>query len=62
MGCARSPVSSKRVGVPADALAAADAASDAENVRDEVQILDTRHVLVQVGIVRDIGDFPLAVQ
>jgi len=34
----------------------------AENVRNEVQIPDTRHVLVQVWIVRDIGDFPLAFQ
>ena len=44
MGWARSPVSSKRVRVAGGCAPGAVAASDAENVRDEVQVLDTRHV------------------
>ena len=51
----------KGVRVPADALAP-QSGIHAENVRDEVQILDTRHVLVQVGIVRNVGNLPLAFQ
>ena len=33
-----------------------------KNVRNEVQVLDARHVLVQVRIVGNVGHIPLAVQ
>ena len=33
-----------------------------ENVRDEVQILDARHELIQVGVIGDIGHLPLAAE
>ena len=36
--------------------------ADAENVRDEVQVLDTAHEVVQVGVVGDVRDLPLAGQ
>ena len=32
----------------------------AENVRNEVQVFDSRHELVKIGVIGDIGNLPLA--
>ena len=36
--------------------------ADTENVRNKVQILDARHIVIEIGIVRDVGKLPLAGQ
>ena len=51
----------KCIGVFADARLPLICAH-AENVGDEIQVLDARHVVVQVGIVWDVGKAPLAFQ
>ena len=51
----------KCIGVFADARLPLICAH-AENVGDEIQVLDARHVVVQVGIVRDVGKAPFAFQ
>ena len=35
---------------------------DAENVGDEVQVLDAAHEIVQVGVIGDVGQLPLAAE
>ena len=37
-------------------------ADDAENIGDKVQVFDTRHVIVQVGVIGNIGEHFLAGQ
>ena len=49
----------KEIGVLANALLPVFGAH-AENIGDEIQVLDARHVLIQIGIVGDIGHVPLA--
>ena len=49
------------VGVFSDALLPLPR-SDAEDIGHEVQVLDARHKVVQVGVVGDVGHLPLAAQ
>ena len=51
----------KEVGILADALLA-HLGAHAEDVGDEVQILDARHVLVQIRVIGDVGDLLFAFQ
>ena len=62
MGWARSLGQLEDVRVVADALLPRVWASDAEYVGDKVQILDAGHVVVQVGVIGDVGQLPLAGQ
>ncbi len=51
----------EQVGVVPDAFLSV-AGTDPEDIRDEVEILDAGHEVVQVGIVRNVRQLPLAGQ